>query len=134
MAGTFKFELVSPERILLSDDMTEEAVLPGAEGQFTVLAGHAPVVSTLLPGVIHVKLSTSSKGIYINGGFVEVNPESVTVLAEHAFIVDEADPRQLEDALAKAEKALEETKDDDALRHLTTAIDQLKGLQRKKAA
>ena len=58
MAGTFKFELVSPERILLSDDMTEEAVLPGAEGQFTVLAGHAPVVSTLLPGVIHVKLST----------------------------------------------------------------------------
>ncbi len=134
MAGTFKFELVSPERILLSDDMTEEAVLPGAEGQFTVLAGHAPVVSTLLPGVIHVKLSTSSKGIYINGGFVEVNPESVTVLAEHAFIVDEADPRQLEDALAKAEKALEETREDEALRHLTTAIDQLKGLQRKKAA
>ena len=134
MAGTFKFELVSPERILLFDDMAEEAVLPGAEGQFTVLAGHAPVVSTLLPGVIHVKLSTSSKGIYINGGFVEVNPESVTVLAEHAFIVDEADPRQLEDALAKAEKALEETREDEALRHLTTAIDQLKGLQRKKAA
>lgn len=133
MAGTFKFELVSPERILLSD-LAEEAVLPGAEGQFTVLAGHAPVVSTLLPGVIHVKLTVSTKGIYINGGFVEVNPEAVTVLAEHAFIVDEADPRQLEDALAKAEKALVETKDDEALRHLSCAIDQLKGLQRKRAA
>lgn len=133
MAGTFKFELVSPERILLSD-VAEEAVLPGAEGQFTVLAGHAPVVSTLLPGVIVVKLTASTKGIYIDGGFVEVNPESVTVLAEHAFIVDEADQRQLEDALSKAETALEAAEDDDALRHLTFAIDQLKGLQRKKAA
>lgn len=133
MSGTFKFELVSPERILLSD-VAEEAVLPGAEGQFTVLAGHAPVVSTLLPGVIVVKLAVATKGIYIDGGFVEVNPESATVLAEHAFIVDEADQRQLEDALNKAESALAEAKDDDALRHLTCAIDQLKGLQRKKAA
>jgi F-type H+-transporting ATPase subunit epsilon len=133
MAGTFKFELVSPERILLSDD-AEEAVLPGTEGQFTVLAGHAPVVSTLLPGVIVVKLTASTKGIYINGGFVEVNPESVTVLAEHAFIADEADQRQLEDALSKAEAALESEKDDEALRHLSSAIDHLKGLQRKKVA
>ncbi|MGD9668757.1 MAG: F0F1 ATP synthase subunit epsilon [Hyphomicrobiaceae bacterium] len=133
MSGTFKFELVSPERILLSD-VAEEAVLPGAEGQFTVLAGHAPVVSTLLPGVIVVKLAVATKGIYIDGGFVEVNPESATVLAEHAFIVDEADQRQLEDALNKAESALAEAKDDDALRHLTCAIDQLRGLQRKKAA
>ncbi len=133
MAGTFKFELVSPERILLSD-VAEEAVLPGAEGQFTVLVGHAPVVSTLLPGVIIVKLTASTKGIYIDGGFVEVNPESVTVLAERAFIVEEADQRQLEEALGNAEAALAQAKDDDALRHLTCAIDQLKGLQRKKVA
>jgi F-type H+-transporting ATPase subunit epsilon len=134
MAGTFRFELVSPERVLLSDDMAEVAVMPGAEGQFTVLSAHAPVVSTLLPGVIHVKLSTSSKGIYIDGGFVEVNPEAVTVLAERAFIVDEADQRQLDEALQDAERALEQARDDEALRHLTCAIDQLKGLQRKKAA
>ena len=134
MAGTFKFELVSPERILLSDE-AEEAILPGAEGQFTVFAGHAPVVSTLLPGVIHVKLTTAStKGIYIDGGFVEVNPESVTVLAEHAFIVDEADPRMLEAELEKAETALKSADDDEALRHLTSAIEHLKGLQRGKAA
>mgnify|MGYP001386889805 CR=1 FL=1 len=133
MAGTFKFELVSPERILLSD-VAEEAILPGAEGQFTVMAGHAPVVSTLLPGVITARLSASTKGIYIDGGFVEVNPESVTVLAEHAFIVEEADNRQLEEALRKAEASLADAKDDDALRHLNCAIEQLKGLQRKKAA
>ncbi len=129
MAGTFKFELVSPERVLLSE-LAEQAVLPGAEGQFTVLAGHAPVVSTLLPGVIHVTLTASKKGLYINGGFAEVNPESVTVLAEHAFIVDEADQRTLDAALEKAEIAIKETNDDEALRHLSFAIEQLKGLRR----
>lgn len=133
MAGMFKFELVSPERILLSD-VAEEAVLPGGEGQFTVMAGHAPVVSTLLPGVITVKMTASTKGIYIDGGFVEVNPESVTVLAEQAFIVDEADHRHLEELLRKAESALGDEKDDEALRHLSSAIEQLKGLQRKKAS
>lgn len=131
MAGTFKFELVSPERILISEP-AEDVILPGSEGQFTVLAGHAPVVSTLLPGVIHVTLTASKKGIYIDGGFVEVNPESVTVLAEHAFITDEADPRMLETALKEAEEALKDTNDDDAMRHLSTAIEQLKGLQRGK--
>lgn len=129
MAGTFKFELVSPERVLLSE-LAEQAVLPGAEGQFTVLAGHAPVVSTLLPGVIHVTLTASKKGLYINGGFAEVNPESVTVLAEHAFIVDEADQRTLDAALERAEIAIKETNDDEALRHLSFAIEQLKGLRR----
>ena len=95
MAGMFKFELVSPERILLSD-VAEEAVLPGGEGQFTVMAGHAPVVSTLLPGVITVKMTASTKGIYIDGGFVEGNPEAGTVLAEQAFSFDEADHRHRE--------------------------------------
>lgn len=133
MAGTFKFELVSPERILMSED-AEQAVLPGADGEFTVLVGHAPVISSLLPGVIHVTLMASKKGIYIKGGFAEVNPETVTVLAEHAFIVDEVDPRQLEDELAKAEAALKDAKDDEAMRHVTRAIEQLKALQGRRAA
>ncbi|MFV0367767.1 MAG: F0F1 ATP synthase subunit epsilon [Hyphomicrobiaceae bacterium] len=131
MSGTFRFELVSPERILLSDT-AEEVIVPGVEGEFTVFAGHAPVVSAILPGVIHAKLMNSTKGIYVDGGFVEVNPESVTVLADDAFIVDEADERRLAEALSDAERALEETKDDEALRHITSAIDQLKALQRKK--
>lgn len=133
MAGTFKFELVSPERILLSEE-AEQAVLPGSDGEFTVLAGHAPVVSALLPGVIRVTMPSSKKGIYIKGGFAEVNPGGVTVLAEHAFIVDEVDPRQIDDELAKAEAALKDAKDDEALRHVTRAIEQLKALQGRKAA
>jgi len=131
MSGTFRFELVSPERILLSDT-AEEVIVPGVEGEFTVLAGHAPVVSAILPGVIHAKLMASTKGIYVDGGFVEVNPESVTVLADSAFIVDEADERQLADALSDAERALDQANDDDALRHVTSAIEHLKGLQRKR--
>ncbi|MGD9804475.1 MAG: ATP synthase F1 subunit epsilon [Hyphomicrobiaceae bacterium] len=128
MAGTFKFELVSPERILMSVD-AEQAVIPGSEGEFTVLPGHAPVIAELLPGVIHVTLPAGKKAIYVKAGFVEVNPESATVLAGHAFVVDEADPRQLDNELAAAEDALKNAKDDEALRHISRAIEQLKVLQ-----
>jgi len=133
MAGTFKFELVSPERILMSAD-AEQAIIPGVEGEFTVLAGHAPVIAEILPGVIHVKLTNAKKAVFVKSGFAEVNPETVTVLAAHAFVVDEADPRQLEGELAAAEDALKEAKDDEALRHITRAIEQLKALQSSQRA
>ncbi|MCB1522144.1 MAG: ATP synthase F1 subunit epsilon [Hyphomicrobiaceae bacterium] len=133
MAGTFKFELVSPERVLMAAD-AEQAVVPGAEGEFTVLPGHAPVISEILPGVIHVTLPNAKKAIYVKAGFIEVNPEAVTVLAAHAFIIDEVDPRQLENELAAAELALKEAKDDEAMRHISRAIEQLQALQGRKAA
>ena len=98
MAGTFKFELVSPERVLLSAD-AEQAILPGADGVFTVLAGHAPVVTTLLPGVARITFAGGIKRIFVNGGFAEVGPDNVTVLAERAFITDDVDPRQIESEL-----------------------------------
>lgn len=133
MAGTFKFELVSPERILMSAD-AEQVVIPGVEGEFTVLAGHAPVIAELLPGVIHVRLTNAKKAIYVKAGFVEVNPDAVTLLAAHAFVVDEADPRQLDAELAAAEAALKDAKDDEALRHVSRAIEQLKALQGSRKA
>ena len=74
MAGTFKFELVSPERILMSVE-AEQVIVPGAEGQFTVLAGHAPVVSTLLPGIIQVTTPNSKEAIFVRSGFAEVSGE-----------------------------------------------------------
>ncbi len=129
MAATFKFDLVSPERVLMSDQ-AEQVVIPGVDGQFTVLPGHAPVISALLPGIIKVQLANGRKAIYVKGGFVEVNPESMTVLAAHAFIVDEADPRQLDSELAAAEASLAAEKDDEALRHITRAIEELKALRK----
>jgi F-type H+-transporting ATPase subunit epsilon len=127
MAGTFKFELVSPERILMSVEV-EQVIVPGAEGQFTVLEGHAPVVSTLLPGVIRVTTPNSKQSIFVRSGFAEVTSKQLTVLAERAFIVEEADPRQIGHELDLAQKALDETETDDARLHVARAIEELKAL------
>jgi F-type H+-transporting ATPase subunit epsilon len=131
MSATFKFELVSPERVLLSAD-AEQAILPGADGWFTVMAGHAPVVSTLQPGVVRVTMPGGIKNIYVKGGFVEVGPDSATVLAERAFITDEIDPRQLDNELDAAQAAMKDDLDDNARMHIGKAIAQLKALQAAK--
>jgi F-type H+-transporting ATPase subunit epsilon len=84
MAGTFTFELVSPER-LLSSGQVAMVVVPGAEGDFGVLPGHAPMMSTIRPGVIEVYAtegSAPSARYEIEGGFAEVTPEGLTILAE----------------------------------------------------
>jgi F-type H+-transporting ATPase subunit epsilon len=127
MAANFKFELVSPERILVSAEVSE-VLLPGADGDFTVLAGHAPVVSTLLPGTVRAVMADGIKRIYVHGGLAEVSPTSVTILAERAFITDEVDPRQLERDLAEAEAALKSADDDTARLHVNRAILELRAL------
>ena len=84
MPGTFKFELVSPEKILLSADV-EQVMIPGADGDFTVLVGHAPVISTLRPGTIDAKLADgTTQSIAVDGGLAEVDPAHVTILATQA--------------------------------------------------
>jgi F-type H+-transporting ATPase subunit epsilon len=125
MAGTFKFELVSPERVLLDID-AEQVELPGSDGDFTVLAGHAPVISTLRPGTILARSATVKKSIFVKSGFVEVYPDSVVVLAESAFMTDEVDARFIEGELKAAEAALAGANDDEARRHLGMAIEQMK--------
>ena len=132
MAGMFKFELVSPERILMSVD-AEQVIVPGAEGQFTVFQGHAPVISTLLPGVIHVTTESSKQSIFVRSGFAEVTADQLTILAERAFIIEEVDPRHLDDELDMAQKALDSADTDDARLHVTRAIEQLKALVDKAA-
>lgn len=132
MAGTFKFELVSPERILLSVD-AEQVELPGADGDFTVLAGHAPVIATLRPGTIVTRTKDGKKSIFVKSGFVEVLPDSVVVLAENAFITDEVDPRYIEAELKATEAALAAANDDDARRHLGIAIEQMKTIAAARA-
>ena len=77
----FELELVSPERLLLSEPV-DMAVIPGSEGDFGVLAGHSLLISTLRPGVIDVYEGNKvSERIFVSGGFAEVTPERVTVLA-----------------------------------------------------
>ncbi len=91
MAEKTKFELVSPERLLASEDV-EMVVVPGSEGDFGVLKGHAPVISTLRTGTIAVYENGSVKDrIFVAGGFAEASAERVTVLADEAVRVADID-------------------------------------------
>lgn len=128
MAADFNFELVSPERVLMSEAI-EHVVLPGSEGQLGVLSGHSPAVVTLIPGFITVLEGSSvARRIYVRGGFAEINPEAVTVLAEHALDTDGAEPEVVSAELAVVENNLAEATDDDARFMAQSAIDVLKSL------
>lgn len=128
MAATFKFELVSPERVVLSID-ADEVILPGSEGQMGVLAGHAPVVSTLNPGVITVVIGNNRRRVLVNGGFAEVRPDQVTVLAEQAQDVDQMSPSAIAAELERARQALAEASGDEAVRVANEAVTVLSGLK-----
>jgi F-type H+-transporting ATPase subunit epsilon len=132
MAGTFKFELVSPERVLLSVD-AETAMVPGVEGDFTVFAGHAPLISALRPGLLEVASAAGKKQIFVKSGFADVNASTVTVLAETAFDLADTSALQIADQIAVAESELAAAKDDDARTMAQTAIDRLRGLSGKAA-
>ncbi|MEQ1718220.1 MAG: F0F1 ATP synthase subunit epsilon [Hyphomicrobium sp.] len=132
MAGTFKFELVSPERILLSVD-ADQVVVPGADGDFAVLAGHAPVIATLRPGVLDVTAGTTRKKLFVKSGFAEVDPARLTVLAQKAYDVDEMTPAIVADELKTAEAELAAAKDDDARAMADTLVSELKRLAGKAA-
>ena len=124
----FSFELVSPERVLMSESV-EHVVLPGSEGLLGVLSGHSPAVVTLKPGVISVLSgSTVTRKIYVRGGFAEINPETVTVLAEHAVDTEAADKDAISSELSVAEEDLADASDDDARYIAQSAIDALKSL------
>lgn len=102
MADTVKFELVSPEKLLLSEDVAM-VVVPGGEGDFGVLPGHALLTSTVRPGIIDVYADDQrsvSQRIFVSGGFAEVTPERCTVLADEALPVGEID-RSAAEAEAK---------------------------------
>jgi F-type H+-transporting ATPase subunit epsilon len=128
MAGTFKFELVSPESILISAD-AEQVVVPGMEGQFTVLAGHAPVIATLRPGVLDAQIEGGRRRVFVRGGFAEVEPQRLTVLAQHLLDLDAVEPETLAHELESAERMLAEAKDDATRMVAGEAVEQLKSLR-----
>ena len=132
MAGTFKFELVSPERVLLSID-ADQVVVPGSDGEFAVLAGHAPVIATLRPGVLDVTAGGSKRRLFVKSGFAEVDPSRLTVLAEKAYDVDEMSSSDIAEELKSAEADLAAAKDDNAKRMADTLVNELKRLSARAA-
>lgn len=114
MANTFRFELVSPERLLMAEDVAQVDV-PGAEGDFGVLPEHAPAIATLRAGVLLVVGADNAKHeVFVRGGFAEVRPDLLTVLAEQAIPVEEIDEAVLAQEIQNAEEDIADAKDDAA--------------------
>ncbi|MDO8534776.1 MAG: F0F1 ATP synthase subunit epsilon [Xanthobacteraceae bacterium] len=125
--ATFPFELVSPTRLVFSGEV-EQVDVPGSEGDFGVLAGHAPFVSTLRPGILTIKDTSGAKRLYVRGGFAEVNPKGLTVLAETAVAVEEIDREEFAAAVRKAEENIAEAKDEAARWKAVEVLDQIKAV------
>ena len=123
MADTVKFELVSPERLLFSADV-ESVVVPGTEGDFGVLPGHARLISTVRPGVISVfQNGKVTDRIFVEGGFAEVTNTGCTVLAEHAVPVADIQRDQAQQAIQDAREDIEDAKDEEALKEALKALE-----------
>ncbi|MBT1157821.1 F0F1 ATP synthase subunit epsilon [Aminobacter anthyllidis] len=127
MAEAFKFELVSPERLLVSEQV-ESVVIPGAEGEMTVMANHAPVMTTIKPGVVTVKTVAGKEERYVVfGGFADIVPAGCTLLAESATPVKDIDRAELLRRIQEAREDVSDAKEDQArtkaevyLNHLST--------------
>jgi F-type H+-transporting ATPase subunit epsilon len=130
MADTFKFQLITPDRMLLSEDAAQ-VLVPGTEGEFTVLPGHAPVISALRPGVVDAALADARKvRVFVKGGLVEIDADRLTVLAERAIPVEAMDAATVAAELQTAETELAEAGDDAARLAAATAVERLKAMTR----
>lgn len=105
MSAPFSFELVSPERLIVSGEALSVQV-PGSEGDFEVLTNHAPVMASLRPGILTVTMASDTKRFFVDGGFADVNPNGLTVLANNAIAADEMDAAALAQGIEAAEAAL----------------------------
>ena len=125
MADKVAFELVSPEKLLLSVS-ADMIVVPGSEGDFGVMAGHQPTISTLRPGAIEVHENDKViERIFVAGGFAEVANDRLTVLAEQAMPYAELDRAKLEAQIKDAREDLADAKTDEAQAEAQGKIDQL---------
>ncbi len=129
MPDPFKFDLVSPERLLVSDEV-EQVLVPGAEGDMTVLAYHAPVLTTLRPGLLDIGFPEGEhRRYFIRGGFAEIGPSGLTVLAETAVDLVELDAGQLAQAVTDAEEDVAGASDDMLRDRAQTRLDHLRQVQ-----
>ena len=125
--ATFHFDLVSPENLVFSGEV-EHVVVPGTEGEFGVLAGHAPLIAMLKPGILRI-LGPNEARIMVVGGFAEVNPDGLTVLADRAVPVEDLDPAVLAGEIKDAEEDLADATSDATRDRIKLKLDQLRAVQ-----
>jgi len=130
MPDPFKFELVSPERLLVSGNV-EQVIVPGSEGEMTVLAHHAPLLTTLRPGLLDIGFPGGGEHqrYFVRGGFAEVSPAGLTVLAETAIDLMELDAAQFAQAVKDAEEDVADATDDAIRDRAQTKLDHLRQVQ-----
>ncbi len=131
MADPLKFDLVSPDRLLLSEQV-ESVVVPGAEGYFQVFAQHAPLMSTMKPGQIEVRaLSGDVRRFFVRGGFADVTPGGLTILADQAIPLEDVDAAFLAQEVRNAEEDLADAGEDEMKRRSAeNRLNELKDVQR----
>jgi F-type H+-transporting ATPase subunit epsilon len=129
MADTFRFELVSPERLVLSEQ-AEQVLVPGSEGDFTVLPRHAPVLAVLRPGLLDlVREGGEQRRYFVRGGFAEVNSDNLTVLAQQAIDLEELDAARLAQEIRDAEEDVGDAEDDGSRDKAQDILDRLRAIQ-----
>jgi F-type H+-transporting ATPase subunit epsilon len=122
--AAFHFELVSPEKLLFSGDV-DSVVAPGSDGQFTVLADHAPVMTTLKPGVVTYDAAGKTEKLFVRGGFADVGATGFTILAEKAIPLAELDAGKIDADIKDAREDLADAKSDEAKRIAVEKLNQL---------
>ena len=123
------FDLVSPERLLISADV-DQVDVPGSEGDFGVFAGHAPVMTTLRPGVLAIQTAgRAAEKFFVRGGFAEVTLQGLTVLAEEAMPLAELNAATLDQRIKNAEEDFADAKDAAVRDRAQTTLNQLRELR-----
>lgn len=124
MADKLHFALVSPEREVFNGEV-DHVVVPGAEGEFGVSPNHAPVMSVIKPGALRIMSESAERRIFVNGGFADVTPEGLTVLAEEAVDLAEVDGAQLDQELKNAQEDLRDASTDEKREMAQRALSRL---------
>jgi F-type H+-transporting ATPase subunit epsilon len=127
--ATFQFDLVSPEKLAFSGEV-DQVDIPGVEGDFGVLAGHAPVIAAIRPGILTVFSGGKQEKIIVTGGVAEVSEKGLTVLADVARTLEELDRAKLADVIAEMEAKLSE-KEGDELDRAVERLDHFKNVQQQ---
>lgn len=127
--ANFRFELVSPQKLLFSGEV-QQVDVPGAEGDFGVLADHAPMVTTLRPGILTVHAGGGTQRIVVLGGFAEVSKEGLTVLADVAEAVEDIDHEMIADRIEDLQNRIAKTESGLDLDKLITQLDHFKDVHR----
>ena len=130
--ATFHFDLVSPEKLAFSGEV-DQVDVPGFEGDFGVLAGHAPVVAAIRPGILTITTGGTHQTIIVLGGLTEVSAKGLTVLADVATSTQELDRAQFAETISEMETKLAE-KEGSELDRAVERLDHFRGIQQELSA